>query len=59
METDAVQARLRAMGCDIAQGYGICRPLDVEKMTRWLSQRSADVKAGATGALAEDITVLP
>lgn len=29
-------AHLRTLGCDIAQGYGISRPLDRERATTWL-----------------------
>lgn len=27
---------LEHMGCDIAQGYGLCRPLPLDGLTRWL-----------------------
>jgi len=29
-------AQLRTLGCDIAQGYGISRPLDPQRATTWL-----------------------
>ncbi len=36
VETAQVEQRLRAMGCDLAQGYGIARPLPLPKFDRWL-----------------------
>jgi EAL domain-containing protein (putative c-di-GMP-specific phosphodiesterase class I) len=30
--------RLSALGCDMAQGYYMCRPLPAEELTRWLSE---------------------
>ena len=37
VETNDVADRLRALGCDIAQGYGICRPVPFEHLIRWLT----------------------
>ncbi|MDQ6778011.1 MAG: EAL domain-containing protein [Actinomycetota bacterium] len=31
---------LELLGCDAAQGYAICRPLDGERATRWLKSRA-------------------
>jgi diguanylate cyclase (GGDEF)-like protein len=31
---------LEALGCDAAQGYAICRPLDGDGATRWLESRA-------------------
>jgi diguanylate cyclase (GGDEF)-like protein len=39
VETAATQARLREFGCDIAQGYGISRPLPRDRFERWLEDR--------------------
>jgi diguanylate cyclase (GGDEF)-like protein len=36
IETQAVMDRLTALGCDIAQGYLISRPLPAEEVTSWL-----------------------
>jgi diguanylate cyclase (GGDEF)-like protein len=36
VETNEVADRLRALGCDVAQGYGICRPLPFDQLTKWL-----------------------
>jgi predicted signal transduction protein with EAL and GGDEF domain len=36
VETPAAWAQLAAMGCDIAQGYLISRPLPAEDLSRWL-----------------------
>jgi EAL domain-containing protein (putative c-di-GMP-specific phosphodiesterase class I) len=29
-------ARLQELGCDVAQGYGLCRPLTLEALQQWL-----------------------
>jgi diguanylate cyclase (GGDEF)-like protein len=36
VETPEVEARLRSAGCDIAQGYGIARPLPLEQLDEFL-----------------------
>jgi diguanylate cyclase (GGDEF)-like protein/PAS domain S-box-containing protein len=48
VETEAVFQRLRALGCDLAQGYHVARPMSSDDFTRWW--REWDVtypKAGA------------
>jgi EAL domain-containing protein (putative c-di-GMP-specific phosphodiesterase class I) len=30
---------LRVMGCDVAQGHHLCRPLPADAVTEWLSNR--------------------
>jgi diguanylate cyclase (GGDEF)-like protein len=40
VETPAVQEQLRTMGCDLAQGYGICRPLPLADFDTWLRNSS-------------------
>ena len=37
VESEHVATRLRELGCDIAQGYGICRPLPKDKLDAWLT----------------------
>ena len=37
VETDDALTQLKAMLCDTAQGYGICRPKPLEEITDWLS----------------------
>ncbi len=45
VETDETLQRLRDLGCDIAQGFGICRPLSADRLTRWLEgQRVKETK---------------
>jgi EAL domain-containing protein (putative c-di-GMP-specific phosphodiesterase class I) len=39
VETDDVADRLRGLGCDIAQGYGISRPVPLGRMIEWLDAR--------------------
>jgi len=38
VEDDAQLMTLRALGCDVAQGYAIAPPLDVEKATRYVRE---------------------
>jgi len=37
VETEADWQQLEAIGCDLAQGYFISRPLSAEKFIEWLS----------------------
>ena len=39
VETDDVADRLRELGCDTAQGYGISRPVPLGRMIEWLDAR--------------------
>ena len=41
VEFDVVAERLRALGCDVMQGYYVSRPLMPEDVPRWLSARAA------------------
>jgi EAL domain-containing protein (putative c-di-GMP-specific phosphodiesterase class I) len=41
VETEAVRDRLRALGCDAAQGYFIHRPAPAADVSRWISEQSA------------------
>jgi len=43
VETDDVRRRLEALGCDIAQGFGLCRPLPLDKLDRWLEGASTRI----------------
>ncbi len=37
VETDEVLNRLRGFDCDVAQGFGICRPMPLDSFVAWLS----------------------
>jgi len=37
VETDEVLNRLKGFDCDVAQGFGICRPVPLESFVAWLS----------------------
>lgn len=39
VETDALYQALKYMGCDVAQGYFIAKPMPVEKLVSWLQTR--------------------
>jgi diguanylate cyclase (GGDEF)-like protein len=41
VEEDAARDQLAAMGCDVAQGYLISRPLSEERLESWLQARTA------------------
>ena len=45
VETEAILQRLAALGCDLAQGYFICRPLGAADLETWL-QTSPWARAG-------------
>jgi diguanylate cyclase (GGDEF)-like protein len=47
VEDDLGVARLAAMGCDAAQGYGIGKPIPHEEFLAWLSQR----RSGGHGSI--------
>ncbi|HNJ97008.1 MAG TPA: EAL domain-containing protein [Ilumatobacteraceae bacterium] len=36
VETDEVLSLLRTFSCDLAQGYGICRPVPLDQFMNWL-----------------------
>ena len=38
VETEAALARLRAFGCDVAQGFLISRPVPADDLTAWLTR---------------------
>ena len=46
VEDEQVLERLRAMGCDIAQGFHIGRPVTAVELEGWLSRRAAAAAAG-------------
>jgi diguanylate cyclase len=39
VETEAALAELARLGCDLAQGYQISKPLPAEQLTAWLQAR--------------------
>jgi EAL domain-containing protein (putative c-di-GMP-specific phosphodiesterase class I) len=43
VETEAVWDQLTLLGCDVAQGYYLSRPVPAAELTQWLADR-----AGAT-----------
>ncbi len=40
VESEAVVERLRAMGCDVVQGFGIARPMPLGALESWLASAS-------------------
>ena len=53
VETEEMLEQLRVLGCDLAQGYHISRPLPPEKLETWLQQWSGNA---AVVAVAEEAT---
>ncbi len=45
VETDEAYADLAALHCDVAQGFGLSRPLPAADLRRWLDARAASVAA--------------
>jgi diguanylate cyclase len=43
VEDDAILAMLGQMGCDLAQGYHICRPKPLGELSEWLTQTRWDI----------------
>jgi EAL domain-containing protein (putative c-di-GMP-specific phosphodiesterase class I) len=41
VETDEVLSSLAELRCDVAQGFGLSRPLPIEELNRWLDERAA------------------
>jgi EAL domain-containing protein (putative c-di-GMP-specific phosphodiesterase class I) len=39
VETSDIWTELRDLGCDLAQGYLISRPIPADELTQWLHQR--------------------
>jgi len=42
IEDQATLDELRTMGCDVAQGYYIARPMGAAQLTRWLAQHARE-----------------
>ena len=41
VEDHQVMARVRTLGCDVVQGYGVARPMPADQVTAWLDNRLA------------------
>ena len=41
VETDEARSHLSAMGCELAQGYGLCRPVSAERCARVVRESAA------------------
>ena len=50
VESEAILQALSKLGCDIAQGYHISRPMSFEALTDWLSVRNSQTPAPAFGS---------
>jgi EAL domain-containing protein (putative c-di-GMP-specific phosphodiesterase class I) len=48
VETPEVWERLSHLGCSIAQGYYLLRPVPAEELTNWLATRSAEASVGSS-----------
>lgn len=45
VEDQAALDQLRDVGCDVAQGYHLSRPVPAPAMTRWMKERRLDVRS--------------
>ena len=43
VETQAQLALLKKLGCDLAQGYGICKPMDADDLGIWLGEQGPEL----------------
>jgi EAL domain-containing protein (putative c-di-GMP-specific phosphodiesterase class I) len=54
VETEAVWDQLALLGCDVAQGYYLSRPVPAAELTRWIAERAEGLaptlKESAPGA---------
>ena len=50
VETAEQEAVLRELGCDLMQGYFICRPLAADDFRQWAGQRAAALAVDAVPA---------
>ncbi len=48
VETPAQMDWLRSLGCNLAQGYTIARPMDADRMRDWLASEAAPLRELAT-----------
>lgn len=51
VENEAMMQRLNALGCDLAQGFHLSRPLPPAKLAQWLIEQSAQAGAFAEPSL--------
>jgi EAL domain-containing protein (putative c-di-GMP-specific phosphodiesterase class I) len=53
VESEAAGRILTALRCDVAQGYGLCRPAAASAITGWLVAREAEQSSPPYGSPAE------
>ncbi|WP_250455518.1 EAL domain-containing protein [Caballeronia sp. ATUFL_M2_KS44] len=51
VENEAMMQRLNALGCDLAQGFHLSRPLPPAKLAQWLIEQSAQAETFAEPSL--------
>lgn len=44
-ETEAEVGQLRALGCDLAQGYYFAHPMPAEQVAQWITEQRADLSS--------------
>jgi EAL domain-containing protein (putative c-di-GMP-specific phosphodiesterase class I) len=47
VETEEARESLKAMGCELAQGYGLCRPVSADRCARVVRGTAVAVRARA------------
>jgi diguanylate cyclase len=48
VEDEATLAILRALGCDLAQGFGIARPMPADAVCGWAAQHASTTRTSST-----------
>lgn len=51
IETPQQYAALKSMGCEAAQGFGICRPMELNRVSTWLEEFGRSDVADLQGSL--------
>ncbi len=58
VETNSVLLRLRTVGCDVAQGYLLARPMPIDQLTAWLGAVPVEGAVAAWSEATSDISEL-
>ena len=59
LETATAVNRVTSLGCDTGQGFHIARPLEADRLTAWLEDRSHDRRARAASGRREGPAAAP
>ena len=54
-ETEGEVEQLRALGCDLAQGYYFARPMPADQMTQWMADQATENECASIRRIPEII----